>query len=404
MNFYTLMILVIVWSFIWVMVIAKRYYQELSTYWQEPVLKSPVLIFESDDWGAGPLEQSQALTDISDVLSQYADKHKHYPVMTLGVVLSIPDADKIKKAAFKSYYALRLDHADFAPIKTAMLNGIAQGVFDLQLHGMAHYWPDNLMRELKNNEKLQQWLASEEFSRTEVLPSVLQSRWVNTEQLPTTSLTQSEIDKAVKEEVSVFKKVFEYMPKVVVPPTFIWDSRVELSWKQHSVKYLVTPGRCYFQRDKEGKPCGNEKIIVNGQKSETGLSYIVRNDYFEPSLGHTADMAIKALNAKTKLAQPTLLEIHRFNFIQNTEITNKSLQELNCVLFRACEKYPNIVFLSTEELADKYLSGNKDFIEKSFIIRLLVCMERIWANHAIKKWLYLSGLFIPVLCLKYLRK
>lgn len=404
MNFFALIIVVIVWSIVWVMVIAKRYQLELSAYWQEPVLKYPVIIFESDDWGAGPIEQSQALTDISNVLGQYTDKHKHHPVMTLGVVLSVPDADKVKKVAFKNYHDLKLDLPDFAPIKTAMFKGVSLGVFNLQLHGMAHYWPDNLMLELQCNKKLQQWLTSEEFPRTEGLPSVLQSRWVNTAQLPTSSLTQNEIDAAVQEEVNVFKKVFGFNPKVVVPPTFIWNDKVERSWKQQSINYLVTPGKCYFQRDKEGRPSGNDRIIVNSQESKMGLSYLVRNDYFEPSLGHTAEMAIKALNEKTKLAQPTLLEIHRFNFIQNAKIKKKSLQELDRVLFRVCEQYPNTVFLSTEELADKYLSGNTDYIEKSFIIRLSVCMERMWANYAIKKWLYLSGLFVPVMCLKQIRK
>ncbi len=403
MSFYILAI-IFLWPLVWLLIIIKRYYQELKSYWQEPVLKHPVLIFESDDWGAGPLEQSQALNDIGAVLSQYSDSSNHYPVMTLGVVMSVPDVDKIKKSEFKNYHAKRLDHSDFLLIKTAILHGVEQGFFDLQLHGMAHYWPDNLIRELQLNIKLRQWLSSDKLSRTETLPSALQSRWINTEKLPTTPLTQNEIETAVKEEVNVFAKVFGFMPKVVVPPTFIWNEIVERSWKKHLVNYLITPGQCFEGRDSEGKPSGNGKKIVNGQVSKSGLIYLVRNDYFEPSLGQTAEMAIKALEIKTKLAQPTLFEIHRFNFIQNNELTENALQELDYLLARACERYSNLAFLSAEELADKYSSCNKDYIEKSYFIRLLVYMERVWANYTIRKWLYLSGLFIPVLCLKNLRK
>ncbi|MDF1582300.1 MAG: hypothetical protein P1P78_03220 [Methyloprofundus sp.] len=402
-NFYNLLILIIVWSIIWTLLIVKRYFQELKAYWQEPVLKYPVLIFESDDWGAGPLEQSQALIDIGAVLGQYRDSSKHYPVMTLGVVLSVPDVDKIKKSDFKNYHAKQLDHSDFLLIKTAMLHGLEQGFFDLQLHGMAHYWPDNLMRELQLNIKLREWLSSDKFSRTETLPSGLQSRWINTEQLPTTPLTQNEIDTAVKEEVNIFANVLGFNPKVVVPPTFIWNEIVETSWKKQGINYLITPGQCFEQRDSEGKPSGNGQSIVNGQVSKSGLIYLVRNDYFEPSLGQTAEMAIKALEIKTQLAQSTLLEIHRFNFIQNDKLTKNALYELDHVLAKACEKYPDIVFLSSKELAEKYASCDKDYVQTSYFIRLLVYMERVWANNSIRKWLYISGLCIPILCLKNLR-
>lgn len=397
-------ILSIAWLLLCALVITLRYYQDLLVYWNESVIKYPVLIFESDDWGAGPLEQAQSLARLEKLLSQYADMRGHHPIMTLGAVLSIPHANKIKESAYETYYAKSLNHADFFSIKTAMINGKKQRVFDIQLHAMAHYWPGNLMHELRTSKEVRQWMEQEEFPRTELLPSVLQSRWVNTEILPTAALNNDEINKAAKEEVAVFKAVFGFIPKVVVPPTFVWNNVVERCWQQQKIKYIVTPGQCYDHRGSEGKPVGNGKKIINGQLSSEGLTYIVRNDYFEPSLGHTAKMAIKVLETKTKLAQPTLLEMHRFNYIQDNETTENSLTELDKVISSALDKFPNVLFLSTEELASKYLSQDSDFIERSYLVRLSICMQRIWMNDTIRKWLYLSGLFVPVLCLKKLRK
>lgn len=397
-------ILVAGWFFIWCIIIIKRYSQEIALNWKEPVLKHPVLIFESDDWGAGPLKQTQALIRISASLTRYADQYGRHPCMTLGIVLSIPDPDKIKQAEFKNYFAKRLDHPVFSPVKTAILNGYEQGVFDLQLHGMAHYWPENLMRAIQADKHIRDWLDQEELPKTEKLPSWLQSRWTNTEHLPTKPLDQDQIDQAVREEVGLFKEIFGFKPQVAVPPTFIWNEAVESSWKQQSVAFLVTPGECFDRRNKNGKPSGTGQKIANGQLSESGLTYVVRNDYFEPSLGHTTEMAIKALTTKTKLAQPTLLEIHRFNFIENDEITENSLRELEKTISLSLAKYPNLMFFSTKELAENYVSSNKDLIEKSYGIRMLVCMERLWANHTIRKWLYLSGLFLPMLCLINFRK
>ncbi|NOR72117.1 MAG: hypothetical protein GQ532_20935 [Methylomarinum sp.] len=396
--------LVIGWIVIWFAIILVRYQDEILSSWREPALKYPVLIFESDDWGAGPLIQAQSLQHIIPVLTRYSDIHGHHPVMTIGVILSIPDATKIQSAQYKTYFDKRFDDSIFDEIKNSMLEGVEKGAFDIQLHGMAHYWPENLMRELQTSEKVREWLNHEEFPRTETLLSTLQSRWINTKKLPSVLLSQDQMDKAVEEEVHEFKALFGFNPKVVVPPTFIWTEMVERSWKQCSVNYLVTPGQCFEQRDSEGKPRGNGNKIVNSQQSSTGLTYMVRNDYFEPSLGHTAEMAIKALDKKTNLAQPTLLEMHRFNFIENEETTRYSLKELERVIFLALEKHPEITFLSTKELADKYLSNDIDFIEQSYFIRLLVCINRVWANHAIRKWLYVSGLFIPVYLLKKYHK
>jgi hypothetical protein len=59
--------------------------------WREPVLRHPILIIESDDWGAGPLQQAEALTRISAVLQRIRDRSGRPAVMTLGVILEVPD-------------------------------------------------------------------------------------------------------------------------------------------------------------------------------------------------------------------------------------------------------------------------------------------------------------------------
>ena len=41
-----------------VLAIAAVYRRDLDRLWRDPVFKRPVLVLESDDWGAGPLVQS----------------------------------------------------------------------------------------------------------------------------------------------------------------------------------------------------------------------------------------------------------------------------------------------------------------------------------------------------------
>lgn len=390
----------IAWVGTWAIIITIRYKQEILLSWQEPVLKYPVLIFEGDDWGAGPLIQDQALEKIISLLTRYVDKYGHHPMMTLGVILSIPDAAQIIMGEYKHYYDLKLDDEKFLKIKNTMLKGVEKGIFDLQLHGMAHYWPDNLMYALQTDDRVKNWLNESEFLATEMLPSVLQSRWTNTRTLPTKALEYNEIKLAVKEEVEVFTKIFGVVPKIVVPPTFVWTTEVENRWNEQAIEYLVTPGQRFEGRSSVGEPIVAGQKIYNNQKSCSGLTYIVRNDFFEPGLGHTAEMALKALDKKTKLSQPTLLEIHRANFIQNDKITITSLEELEKTIVYARKKYPDLMFLSTKELADKYVESDLNFIKFSYFTRVGAAMERMWAYQPFRKWLYISGLILPFFVLR----
>ena len=248
------------WFIIWSIAITYRYKQEILSSWQEPVLKHPVLIFESDDWGAGPLIQDKSLGQIISILERYCDKQGHHPVMTLGVVLSIPDTKKIKSIEYKRYFEKKLDDFEFEKIKGVMLKGLEQGIFDLQLHGMAHYWPDNVMYALQTDAHVRDWLNEADFSVTETLPSVLQSRWTNTKTLPTTPLKDNEVSHAIKEEVNMFTQIFGFIPKVAVPPTFVWTPVVENRWHEHGLEYLTTPGHCCNLRDENGVPVVDEFI------------------------------------------------------------------------------------------------------------------------------------------------
>jgi hypothetical protein len=109
--------------------------------WREPVLRHPILIIESDDWGAGPLQQAEALTRISAVLQRIRDRSGRPAVMTLGIILEVPDGPRIAATHCTEYHALPLTDPRFDTIRSAIQEGIAANVFAPQLHGQCHYWP-----------------------------------------------------------------------------------------------------------------------------------------------------------------------------------------------------------------------------------------------------------------------
>ncbi|PKO73368.1 MAG: hypothetical protein CVU23_03055, partial [Betaproteobacteria bacterium HGW-Betaproteobacteria-17] len=117
----------------------------LAARWREPALRHPVLIIESDDWGAGPLQQADALTRLTSTLQAIRDRSGRPAVMTLGVILEVPDGPRIATAHCTEYHALPLADPRFDTVRAAIQAGIRTGVFAPQLHGQCHYWPPALL-------------------------------------------------------------------------------------------------------------------------------------------------------------------------------------------------------------------------------------------------------------------
>jgi hypothetical protein len=367
--------------------------RELVASWREPVLHRPVVIIESDDWGAGPVEQSDVLDTLASLLADFSDHDGRHPVMTLGVILAGADGKKMN--ATGNYQRQLLSAEACAPVLASINRGIDAGVFEPQLHGMEHFWPPALVAASEKDSSVRAWLDQAPESVTEELPSPLQSRWVNASVLPSKPLSRTEVTHAVREEAGVFQDIFGCPPYVAVPPTFIWDDAVEQAWAAAGVGVIVTPGRRYESRDEQGRPSGSRTPIFNGQQTLGGIVYVVRNSYFEPSFGHTAGSAVSLLALKTELGQPALFETHRFNFLGSHETQTRSVDELGRFLLQALELYPNLAFMATGKLA--LLLKNRDplWIEQRLWRRVHVWLRRLAAYPRLRKLAWLTGWILP---------
>ncbi len=324
------------------------YRRELLAQWREPVLKYPVLIIESDDWGAGPVEpQAEALNRLVDVLTQYRDSTGRHPVMTLAVVLAVPDGPRIR--ATGRYHRITLEDPRFAPVLAAIERGRKAGVFALQLHGLEHYWPDALMAA--QDPAVRAWRTAEPPATTERLPAHLQSRWTDASVLPSRPLSAEAIAQAVHEEVALFTRIFGERPRVAVPPTFVWNEAVEAAWSREGIEVVVTPGLRSACRNAQGLPDCDTRPLRNGQQGQ-GVTYVVRNDYFEPERGHRADRALSALEGKWAQRRPCLLETHRSNFLAKASDLTVQITPIATMLAMALGQYPSLRFMSTGELSD----------------------------------------------------
>jgi hypothetical protein len=122
---------------------------------------------------------------------------------------------------------------------------------------------------------------------------------------------------------------------------------------------------------------------------------MVRDVYFEPSLGHTAAQAHEALALKVKLGRPALLETHRFNFLGTDEKKDQSLEQVKGLLQGALIVWPSLGFLSTRELARVLKNRDPEWIEMSLRRRLHVWIRRLGEIPRLRKLAWLTGWIVP---------
>ena len=365
----------------------------LAARWREPVLRRPVLIIESDDWGAGPLTQADALTRLSTLLQDIRDRKGHPAVMTLGVVLEVPDGARIAATGCTEYHALPLGDARFEALRAAMQDGIQAGVFAPQLHGQCHYWPPAVMAAARKDPAVRAWLTAPTPAATETLPSPLQSRWVDASALPSRALAPEAIEQAVAAEARAYQAVFGSAPQVAVATTFIWNDAVEAAWAQAGIDVVITPGQRATCRNAAGQPACVDSAMLTGARSAARQTYLLRDVYFEPSLGHMPQRLADGLKARTRQGRACLVETHRFNFLQALDA---SLASLETGLHAALAACPDVRFLTPLELGHAIQRRDPAWIESRLRPRLAAWPARLDEIPRFRRIARLSGLALPL--------
>ena len=357
--------------------------------WREPVLRQPVLIIESDDWGAGPLAQADALNRLSSLLQRVRDGSGRPAVMTLGMVLEVPDGARIAASNCTTYYAQPLSDVRFERVRAAIEGGIRAGVFAPQLHGQCHYWPPAVLAAAQTDPKVREWLTQPEPALTEALPSHLQSRWVDAASLPSRELSAEFIQETAAAEAAVYQAVMGSPPRVAVATTFVWSNAVETAWAQAGIEVIITPRRRATCRDATGQPGCVDHIMLSGERSLSGQTYLVSDVYFEPELGHAPPRLLEGLQARARQGRACLAETHRFNFLQSV---GSSFAALEAGLNQALAACPDVRFLSSFELARALRARDPAWVETRFKPRMAAWLARLDEIPRFRRVARISGL------------
>ena len=349
-------------------------------------IRRKLLVLESDDWGSlripdkkafetlvsqglikpndpfskyDALENKEDLTALFSVLRKFKDSQGNHPIITANMVMGNPDFEKIKASGFAAYHWEhfaktydRFSNGTFA----ALQNGIEEKLFYPQFHAREHLNVPLWMELLQN--------GNESFRRAFDLGCFAipyQSKDNRRDNLMASYDYNSEADfqfiqKSITEGLSVFESVFNHKSETTIAPCYVWDQAIENTFRQEGVS-VFQGSRFQNIPNKNG---GNFKTVFhyNGQQKNE-IIYLSRNGLFEPSVYENVDWVSKCMESISvafKWNKPAVIGTHRINFIGSLVEQNrtKNLEKLEILLTEIMQKWPDVEFISSADLAKEY--------------------------------------------------
>lgn len=345
-----------------------------------------IIIIESDDWGSirmsskkaynslldkgipvnksfynkyDSLASSEDLQNLFHVLSKYKDKHGNSPVITANTIVANPDFEKIREDKFEKYhYELFTDTLKkYSNAHQTSFDlwkeGIESKIFIPQFHGREHLNYKRWMNALKQGDKYTRLAFNENvFGHPINQESPFFKNYMAAFDIDDEDDIYKQID-VIEEGLKIFKDILGYSPTSFIAPNYIWHDAIEKTLSKNGITQLQS-GLYQFAPDYKRKKY-SKLLHYIGQKNQFGLNYSVRNCFFEPTLNankDSVDNCLKRIDIAFKWRKPAIICSHRINYIGGIEKSNrdKNLKELDQLLSKVLEKWPDVLFLSSNDL------------------------------------------------------
>ena len=345
-----------------------------------------IVVFESDDWGMirmrskgtyrillkkgypvdqcvynqnDALENNDDVEMLGNVLLSVRDKNGNPAKFTLDNVVANPDFKLIEKNKFKSYfYEPFTKTLQRFPNRDRVMNlyreGINNNIFQPQFHGREHVNVNRWLGALQNGDQRfldafqEQMFSVADKQRPSGRRDFLDSFGEAFEQ------NVESYDKIIKEGTDLFENIWGFRSDTFIAPCYIWPDYLEEVLHRNQIKGIQGT---HVQRI----PCEGMEYNIKrkyhymGQTNKFGQTYLIRNAFFEPTErgGSSAvDNALKDIDRAFAYRKPAIISTHRVNYIGSIHPGNRgnNLRLLSELLHELVEKYPDVEFMSSDEL------------------------------------------------------
>jgi hypothetical protein len=344
-------------------------------------ISQKIVVIESDDWGSirmpnknvfnkllnsgipvdksayckfDTLESEEDVSFLLEVLSCVKNREGQNPILTANFVVANPDFHKIKANNFQYYYNEPISETykrlpGYEKVLDLIQQGLNQGLIKPQFHGREHVNVPLWLELLQNNKdfklafKLGMWGLSKD-----VFPLMRKSI-----QATYDSEDINYCNTSIKDGLVLFRELFGFHSKSFIANNYIWPSEIEQVLFEGGIrhfqgmKYQLLPLNMDGKRDK--------RRTYFGQKNKLGMTYGVRNCSFEPiELGDDPSKTLNQINMAFIFKKPAIISTHRINFsggmCKNTR--DKNLKEFKILLDHIVKRWPDVTFISSDQLFD----------------------------------------------------
>lgn len=342
-----------------------------------------LVIFESDDWGSirmpsievyhtllregtnpdsdpymryDALESNEDLEKLFDVLTSVKDRNGRHAVFTANAVMANPDFPRIRDTDFREYhyepFTTTLNHYPGRErVYSLWKKGMELGVFLPQFHGREHLNVAQWMQDLQGGNEL----LMKAFDQNMISISSVRGRmrYSYMEGMDSFSENEQQSKKQILETGhQLFVEHTGYGSKTFIANCYIWDRTTEDVLRGLGVETMQ--GIFYQSRPAlEGhKPVKH----YMGEIGASGMSYTIRNVFFEPALIPETDWvgeSISRIHTAFKWKKPAIIGSHRLNYIGSIDPVNRdrNLASLSTLLRRILERWPDVEFMSSADLS-----------------------------------------------------
>ena len=347
------------------------------------ISSDPVLIIESDDWGAirmpnlnvysklkkngisvessiyckyDQLESNEDFDLLINLLSGIKNSNGKNPIITANYVVANPDFDKIKHADFNEYFYESIEET-YKKTKGSenLLKKVKQAQSEnlvlTQFHGREHVNVPLWLELLKSNNdflfafNLGLWGLSKD-----VFPTMKKSI-----QATYDTIDDNYAKESIQTGLILFEKIFGFKSKTFIANNYTWSESLNNVLLENGVTHLQ--GMKYQLLPLEHNENRGRIRRFSGQKNSLGITYGIRNCTFEPTeMGDTVKSTMHQISRSFMYKKPAIISTHRVNFSGGLDFKNRdlNLRNFETLLKSIVKKWPNIVFLSSSELAKQF--------------------------------------------------
>ncbi len=348
-----------------------------------------IIVFESDDWGSirmaskevsnsfknkgfeidscpydnnDRIESNRDLEALLEVLSSVKNNKGDNPKFTLNNIVANPDFNKIEESNFETYYNEPFPttlgrYSNTHKVMDLYKEGLDKKLFQIQFHGREHLNIENWMNRL--NDKHESTIQAFNNKMLSIHKSGnISGRKHSLDAFGNYSIGNGiySYEKIINEGLELFNDIWDFTPKSFIAPCYIWNTNIEPILMKEGIKYIQGSYVQIVPVEKKGAKI-DKKYHYTGQRNKIGQIYLVRNVSFEPTENgndFNLNRTLRDIEISFKYKKPAIISTHRVNYIGSINSKNResNLVLLKKLFYEIVKKWPNVEFMSSDELGE----------------------------------------------------